>query len=144
MTTFDTHLNFGQSLVATAPSPATSGTSLTLTAGDGSRLSLVAPFNMVICPSGQQPTTTNAEIVRVTAVATDTLTIIRNTTTETNNTYNRSILVGDQIFIGDTSKLFTDLETAINNIITGGFSIDGGSSTTTYTGDLRVDFGASV
>jgi len=68
--------NFAYSLVATPPSPATTGTSLTVTSGQGA-LFPAAPFDATIWPSGVQPLSTNAEIVRVTAVATDTLTITR-------------------------------------------------------------------
>ena len=68
--------NFAYSAVATPPSPATSGTSLTVTAGQGA-LFPTAPFDATIWPAGVQPLTTNAEIVRVTAVATDTFTITR-------------------------------------------------------------------
>ena len=68
--------NFAYSLVATAPSPATSGTSLVVTAGQGSYFP-ATPFDATIWPSGSQPTNTNAEIVRVTNVSTDTFTITR-------------------------------------------------------------------
>jgi len=68
--------NFAYSLVATAPSPATSGTSLVVTSGTGTVFP-AAPFNATIWPPSTQPSTTNAEIVRVTAVSTDTLTITR-------------------------------------------------------------------
>ena len=68
--------NFAYSLVATAPSPATSGTSLVVTAGQGSYFP-ATPFDATIWPSGAQPTNTNAEIVRVTNVSTDTFTITR-------------------------------------------------------------------
>jgi hypothetical protein len=140
---FDYHPNFGQSNVAVAPSTPTAGTSLTITTGDVARLNLVAPFNMVMAPSGAQASTTNAEIVRVTGIAGDVLTIVRNTAGETNNTFNRTVLVGDQIYVGDTSKLFTDIEAAIAALQTSGFSVDGGNSTTTYGGDLRIDYGSS-
>jgi len=68
--------NFAYSLVATAPSPATSGTSLVVTAGQGSYFP-ATPFDATIWPAGVQPTNLNAEIVRVTAVSTDTFTITR-------------------------------------------------------------------
>jgi len=68
--------NFAYSLVATPPSPATSGTSLTVTATQGAYFP-AAPFDATIWPAGVQPTNANAEIVRVTAVATDTFTITR-------------------------------------------------------------------
>lgn len=102
----DSHKNFAASLVATAPSPATSGASLVVTTGDGA-LFPTAPFNATICPAGTQPTTANAEIVRVTAVATDTLTITRAQET----TSARTVVVGDQIFAGITAQTLLDAET---------------------------------
>ena len=80
------------STVATAPSPATSGTSLTVTAGQGSRFP-TPPFEVTIFPTGSQPLASNAEIVGVTAVSGDTLTITR----AQEGTTARSIVVGDQI-----------------------------------------------
>ena len=84
--------NFSYSLVATAPSPATSGTSLVVTAGQGSYFP-ATPFDATIWPSGVQPTNTNAEIVRVTNVSTDTFTITR----AQYGTTAQSIAVGYQI-----------------------------------------------
>lgn len=113
MAAFDAHTNLSYSTVATAPSPATSGTSLVVAVGTGV-LFPVAPFNLAIWPVGVQPLTTNCEIVRVTNVSTDTFTIVRNTTTENNNNFNRTILVGDQLSNAITWKMFSDIETAIN------------------------------
>jgi hypothetical protein len=84
--------NFAVSLVATAPSPATSGTSLVVTAGQGAYFP-TTPFDATIWPSGVQPTNTNAEIVRVTNVSTDTFTITR----AQYGTTAQSIAVGYQI-----------------------------------------------
>lgn len=114
MSQFDNHANLAKSLVALAPSPATSGTTLTITTGDVAALALVAPFNMIVWPTSAQPTITNSEIVRITSISGDQLTIVRNTTTEPNNTNNRTIVVGDQIQLSDSVKLFVDIETAIN------------------------------
>lgn len=80
------------STVATAPSPASSGTSLAVTAGQGSRFG-TPPFNAIIFPAGSQPSSSNAEIVLVTAIANDTLTITR----AQSGSSPRSIVVGDQI-----------------------------------------------
>ncbi len=101
----DLHANFGVSLVATAPSPATSGTSLVVTAADGAKFPAV-PFNATIWPASSQPTTANAEIVRVTARATDTLTITRAQEGSTA----RTVVVGDQIAATITAKTLTDAE----------------------------------
>jgi microcystin-dependent protein len=103
--TFDSKKNFAYSVVATAPSPATSGTSLVVAAGDGAKFP-AAPFNAVVWPTGVEPTTSNAEIVRVTNVSTDTFTITR--TQESSN--NRSVVVNDQIAQNVTVKYLTDLE----------------------------------
>lgn len=80
------------STVATAPSPASTGTSLTVTAGQGSRFP-TPPFEVTIFPAGAQPLASNAEIVLVTAITNDTLTITR----AQEGTTARTIVVGDQI-----------------------------------------------
>jgi hypothetical protein len=88
----DVFKNFAVSLVATAPSPATSGTSLVVTAAEGALFPAV-PFNCTIWPSGTQPTAANAEVVRVTGKSTDTFTITRAQEGSTA----RTVVVGDQI-----------------------------------------------
>jgi hypothetical protein len=116
--------NFAWSTVATAPSPATTGTSLTVTAGEGARYPAV-PFNASVFPAGTMPTPVNAEIVRVTARTTDVLTITR--TQEGSSA--RAIVVGDQIAAAITAKTLTDLDlgfanpmSALGDIITGAAS----------------------
>lgn len=104
----DAHKNFAYSTVATAPSPALSGTSLVVFAGDGTKFPAVA-FNAVVWPAGVLPLTTNAEIVRVTVIATDTFTITRASEGPTGA---RTILAGDQIAACITAKTLTDIETA--------------------------------
>lgn len=101
----DAHKNFAYSLVATAPSPATSGTSLVVTAAQGTFFPTV-PFNATVWPVSAQPTSSNAEIVRVTAISTDTLTITR----AQEGTRARTIVVGDQIAATITAKTLTDTE----------------------------------
>lgn len=101
----DAHKNFAYSTIATAPSPAASGTSLVVAAGEGT-LFPTAPFNATIWPAGAQPLATNAEIVRVTNVTTDTFTITRTQ----EGTSARTIVVGDQIAASITAKTFTDVE----------------------------------
>ena len=80
------------SAVATVPSPASSGTSLTVTSGQGSRFP-ATPFEATIWPAGSVPSSSNAEIVLVTAIATDTLTITR----AQEGTTARTVVIGDQI-----------------------------------------------
>lgn len=101
----DQHKNFAYSAVATAPSPATSGTTLVVTAAQGA-LFPTPPFNATIWPAGSNPTAANAEIVRVTSVSTDTLTIVR----AQEGTTARTVVVGDQIAATITAKTLTDAE----------------------------------
>ena len=102
---FDAHKNFAYSTIATAPAPATTGTSLVVQASDGTKFPTV-PFNATIWPSGTNPTTANAEIVRVTAIAGDTFTITRIQ----EGTSARTVIVGDQIAATITVKSLTDIE----------------------------------
>ncbi len=101
----DAHKNFSYSTIATAPSPATSGTSLVVQSGDGAIFPVV-PFNATIWPTGVQPTTANAEIVRVTAISTDTFTITRTQ----ESTSARTVVVGDQIAATITARTITEVE----------------------------------
>lgn len=105
---FDSHKNFAYSTVATAPSPATSGTSLVVAAAGGAKFP-TPPFNASIWPIGVQPTSANAEIVRVTGISTDTLTITR----AQEGSSARTVVIGDQIAATVTSKTFTDVETQV-------------------------------
>ncbi len=64
------------STVLTAPSPATSGTSLVVQSGHGARFP-DAPFYVTAYPDGAIPTLDNAEILYVSGKSTDTFTIER-------------------------------------------------------------------
>lgn len=101
----DAHKNFSYSTVATAPSPATTGTSLVFAAGGGA-LMPAPPFNMTVWPVSVQPLSSNAEIIRVTTIATDTATIVR----QREGTTARTIVVGDQIAATITQKTLNDVE----------------------------------
>ncbi len=69
--------DFATSLVATPPSPAISGLSLSVTAAEATRLGDKFPYNATVCPEGELPTLDNAESVRVTGRVGDQLTIVR-------------------------------------------------------------------
>lgn len=101
---------FAISTVATAPSPAASGTSLVVAAGHGARFP-ATPFNATVCPAAATPDPTNAEIVRVTNISTDTLTIDR----EQEGTSARTIGTGDLIFQGVTPKMIEDPRAPANH-----------------------------
>lgn len=106
---FDAHKNLAISTVATAPSPGTSGTSLIVATGDGARYG-TPPFNASVYPATELPNPTNAEVVRVTAISTDTLTIVR----AQEGTTARDIQVGDLISNSITVKVLTDIEAGTN------------------------------
>jgi hypothetical protein len=125
---YDAHKNFAYSTVATAPSPATTGTSLIVPSGDGSKFP-TPPFNATVWPTATNPLTTNAEIIRCTAIVTDTLTIARAQEGSTA----RSIVTGDQIAATITAKTLTDLETELIS-----FEGDWAAPTTYTDGDVIV------
>lgn len=104
---FDAHANFAFTAVAVAPITPTAGTALTVTTGAGA-LFPAAPFNVVIWPTSAQPSSTNAEIARCTNVVGDVLTIVR----AQEGTSARTVVVGDQIMLAPTTKVFTDIEAA--------------------------------
>jgi hypothetical protein len=108
----DIHKNFAYSTVLTAPVTATAGTALTVQVGDGALFPTV-PFNATVWPTSTQPTSTNAEIVRVTNITGDILTITRTQESSTN----RSIVVGDQVAATVTNKTLTDAETLYVNLL---------------------------
>lgn len=101
----DAHKNFAYSTVAVAPTPAASGVTLDVAAGTGTLFPAV-PFNATVWPTGVQPTAANAEIVRVTNIATDTFTVTRTQ----ESTSARTVIVGDQIAATVTAKTLTDVE----------------------------------
>ena len=68
--------DYATGTVLTAPSPATSGTSLVLQTGEGANMP-ATPFNATVAPDNALPTLANAEKVQVTNVTGDTLTIVR-------------------------------------------------------------------
>lgn len=90
------YANLAVSAVATAPSPASSGTSLVVTTGEGARFpdpATVGPYPVTVWAAGALATPANAEIVTVTAKATNTLTITR----AQEGTTARTVVVGDVV-----------------------------------------------
>ena len=82
------------------------------------------------------PTPSNAEIVRVTAVAGDTLTITR----AQEGTSARTVIIGDQIAATVTVKTFTDIETAFAGTAS---AITNGSLTVNTSG-ISINIPAAV
>lgn len=104
----DAHKNFAYTTVTSAPSPATSGTSMTV--ADGTVLPAV-PFNATVWVTGANPLNSNAEIVRVTNRSGNDLTILRAQEGSTA----RAIVVGDQFAATITAQTLTDAELTISD-----------------------------
>lgn len=95
--------NFGKGTVLTAPSPATSGTTLVLDSGQGALFPDPATsggrYPITIYPAGTSPTAADSEVAYVTARSTDTLTILR----AQEGTAARTVVVGDRVHAGVTA-----------------------------------------
>lgn len=133
---FDAHANLAISLVAVGPSPSTSGTSLVVTGGTGSKFPAV-PFNCTVYPNSvPAPLTTNAEIIRVTNVTGDVFTIVR----AQEGTTAKPIVAGYVIENSISVKVFTDIESAmVQGISAVGGSASGG--TVFFDNSPTVSFG---
>lgn len=139
---FDPHANLAYSLVAVAPSPASSGTSLTLSTGDGALFPDPAGigYEVTIWPTAEFPLQTNAEIVRVTAKVGDVLTIVR----QQGGTSARSIVVGDQIALTVTKKSLEDIESRLSAPLAVSAGASSASlSALTFSNSNGVSFGLS-
>lgn len=113
---FETHGNDGYSTVAVsgAPSPATTGTTLTLTAATtfpspnapGSK-----PYIVGIWPVSTQPTQANQELALCTAIdyGTNVMTLVRAQEGSTA----RTVIDGDQVALVHSAKAMTDVEAAV-------------------------------
>src|SRR6187551_317269 len=99
----DALANLAIGTVATGPAPASSGTTLTLTAGHGARMP-AAPFQATVWPAGAIPDPVNAEIVRVMARAGDVLTLVR----ASESTTARTITAGDLLAATITKRVLEE------------------------------------
>lgn len=134
--TFDQHKNFGYSTIqaGSAVIGSNSATTAVIAAtGDMPDPASGGAYNAVIWPAGSQPTSANAEIVRVTGKSGTTLTLTRNA--ETGGTALSTIAAGYQIQgPAVTVKVFTDLEAASSVGIYG----DGSDGTVTFDGSTTI------
>ena len=101
--------DYATSLIATAPSPALSGTSLVVATGHGSRFP-AAPFDVTAHPANEIPTLDNSEKLTVTNKSGDVFTITR----AQGDTSAKNIAIGWRI----TNALFkADLDSKANKAI---------------------------
>lgn len=105
------HTNFALSTLASPPS-STDGTELTVGSGHGA-LFPSTPFNVTVWPAGVQPTSSNAEIMRVTAKASDVFTVTR----AQEGTSARTFAANDQIAATPTARVFTDVEYGAHGVV---------------------------
>jgi hypothetical protein len=124
-TTFDQHVDLARSTVATPPSPASSGTTLTVQAADGAKFG-TGPFWVLVWPANVSPITTNATLLRVTGVTLDTLTLDRSQ----DKLAARTIIAGDQIIAPMTAEALTKIEQAVNALETTVAGLSGQSAPT--------------
>jgi hypothetical protein len=144
---FDQHKNFAYGVVLTAPSPASSGTSLTLQSGQGANFPAASSgdstthYNLTIWPEDALPLSSNAEIVRVTNRSGDVFTITRTQ----EGTSARAIVVGDQVSATITNKTFTDIEGSftglLSNINVSAGTTSNNLSRLTFANGNNVSFG---
>lgn len=134
---FDAHSNLALAQVVIGPSPALSGTTLTVTA---SLVSLfpATPFNATVYPAGVSPTYANAEIVRVTNITGTTLTITR----AQEGTTAKAIAPGWNIANTASKKVFTDIENAMIQFVAAG-GVSAPAPTVVFSNSNNVSFGAA-
>lgn len=101
----DVFKNFAYSMVVVAPTPPNLGTTLTVPSGHSARFP-APPFSVSVWPIGLPADPTNAEIIRVTAIADDVWTIQRGR----ESTHNRAIEVTDQLAQAMTVQTINDLK----------------------------------
>jgi len=104
---FDAHPNLAIGNVLTPPSPATSGTTLVLRSGQG--LPFEPNMPATLAPADQMPTAATSEIVYVTAVDGDALTVLR----AQEGTTAKQVRSDWAVYGSATAKTFTDLEEAV-------------------------------
>lgn len=130
----DAHANLMSTLVATAPSPATSGTSLVVTTGASAHAPAV-PFNFTVGPDNAEWDWSNTEILRCTNISTETWTVARAQEGSTA----RTVVVGDRIRVGVTKKTLTDIEAVIATAATRQVFTSGSGTYTTPAGCKYIE-----
>lgn len=123
--------NWAYSTVATAPAPTTTGTSLVVASGDGSKFYVGKAW---IWPTGVQPLTSNAEVISISAISTDTLTIVRGQEGSTA----RNVVNGDQIAQGLTAAMFDALVDTSSTQTVSGKTLDNTTALTIKDANLTV------
>lgn len=106
--------DFATGTVATAPSPATSGTSLVLQTGEGARMP-ATPFFATAHPPSEFPTIDNSEKIEVTNVTGNTLTIVRAQTPTSAQAIAVGWRISNTLFLDNIPDTFDDLTDGATN-----------------------------
>lgn len=132
---FDVHSLLASSTIqaGSAIIGSSTATDFNVASGDGTHFG--APQNVIIWPSGTAPTKANSEIVRVTAIATDTFTVTR---AQEGTTALSSIAAGYQIANTITPKVFEDLETPPSAILGTHAKVDANPSAANFGGGNTI------
>ncbi len=123
--------NFAYSTVA-SPAPGASGVSLTVRTGHGSRFYV---GKATVFPAGATPSPDNAEVLSVTAVDGDTLTVTR--TVESSSA--RTIGVGDVVVQGVTATMWDDLVALVATKASASLDADGTLTVNGTTVEVATD-----
>lgn len=110
--------DFAVGLVVTAPSPATTGTSLTLRAGEGSTMP-TPPFYVTATPPSQLTTLGTSEKLLVTAVSSDTLTITRAQTPTTAKSIAAGWIIANAMYTDDVLSSSLVIDEALTGAVNG-------------------------
>lgn len=116
--------DYATGIVLTAPSPMSSGTSLVLQSGQGTRFPAV-PFYVTAHPPMEMPTIDNAEKIKVTAVSTDTLTIERAQGDTTAKNIDVGWIITNALFYKDVKPVAVTVSTAATTATKVGTTADG-------------------
>jgi hypothetical protein len=142
--------NFVYGVVTTAPSPATTGTTIKMSDADAAVFPDpatvgVGAYDVTVWPAGTKPLTANAEIVRITAKgASSGGETVFTITRQQQSTSARTVVVGDQIAMTITAKTVADIIAMGTASMVRG-EVPGGavnSSNTTFTTASRFQPGA--
>lgn len=116
--------DYATGIVLTAPSPMSSGTSLVLQSGQGTRFPAV-PFYVTAHPPMEMPTIDNAEKIKVTAVSTDTLTIERAQGDTAAKNIDVGWIITNAVFLKDVKPVIVTVSTAATTATKVGTTADG-------------------
>ena len=116
--------DYATGIVLTAPSPMSSGTSLVLQSGQGTRFPAV-PFYVTAHPPMEMPTIDNAEKIKVTAVSTDTLTIERAQGDTAAKNIDVGWIITNALFYKDVKPVAVTVSTAATTATKVGTTADG-------------------